>query len=463
MAASNVSPIVTEDDGVEILPAVPLDVRGDSAVVWTGLELVVWGGDVEAANMGLPGPDRSYRDGAAYDPVQRSWRTLAPSPLPATTDTSVGVMTDGGVVFARGSATAIWAPATNTWRRLGNVPAWCNQRCWRTGPVRDLSLVGDSVLSYSARASLDVRTGRWSKLPKPPERFERFSVVSTGRLLIVIGGDSALVPNTRAVAYDIKTRTWTELGTPPGLSQQAVVADWDGERVVAVSYDMDAATYEPDTGRWTALPSVPARFYEWYPFLRSAAGESVAFMAATIAVLDRNGIWVPVPYGDVPRGLIAVVDTRSDRHARARSSTVFALGFDDDRRLVLAGVDLNRLVEHPAVVQVGVASVTIPEGYTLAATSYEGSAASVSTLVRLDHSTGDRCVVSSTYGRVPDAQGKQVVSIPMRASSANWYRTTGGTEWETAVTTTDVVSIKCARPDLAEELVRSTAFDVSDQ
>ena len=57
----------TARDGVVLLAPPPLAPRGDSVVAWTGRELVVWGGDVEAS-MPRVGAPRSYRDGAAYNP-----------------------------------------------------------------------------------------------------------------------------------------------------------------------------------------------------------------------------------------------------------------------------------------------------------------------------------------------------------------------------------------------------------
>jgi hypothetical protein len=101
---------------VERLPLPPLAVRGDAAVVWNGSEVVVWGGDVEAINMGLPGPDRNFSDGAAFDPQIRSWRRLARSPLsrvgvPSTATNSVGAPTARGAVFARGHHVALWQSA----------------------------------------------------------------------------------------------------------------------------------------------------------------------------------------------------------------------------------------------------------------------------------------------------------------------------------------------------------------
>ena len=54
-------------EGIDLIEPPPLGPRGDIATAFTGTELVAWGGDLEASNMGLPGPDRTYADGAAYN------------------------------------------------------------------------------------------------------------------------------------------------------------------------------------------------------------------------------------------------------------------------------------------------------------------------------------------------------------------------------------------------------------
>ena len=54
----------------------PLPGRSDPAFAWTGEELLVWGG--------WDGGVREtpyFDDGAAYDPVARTWRMLPPSPI----------------------------------------------------------------------------------------------------------------------------------------------------------------------------------------------------------------------------------------------------------------------------------------------------------------------------------------------------------------------------------------------
>jgi N-acetylneuraminic acid mutarotase len=95
--------------------------RSEHAVVWTGTEVLVWGGDVA--------------DGAAYNPATDRWRRLAASPVTLRTVASYGwsgreLIVYGGygpptaedaplAIEKRGAA---YDPAADTWRPLATSP-----------------------------------------------------------------------------------------------------------------------------------------------------------------------------------------------------------------------------------------------------------------------------------------------------------------------------------------------------
>ncbi|HEX5096872.1 MAG TPA: hypothetical protein VFX21_12690, partial [Acidimicrobiia bacterium] len=314
---------------VETMPKPPLAVRGDAAVVWTGRDLVVWGGDVEAFNMGLPGKDRSYADGAVFDPRTRGWRAINPkTPLPNTFDTPVGVATEDGVVFARGKHMARWIADDDVWIPYPDAAA----------PIQDLARSGDLLMSYSANAVFDLDAARWSSLPTPPLALERAATVSTGSELIVVGGPGTPFTDAAGLALDPAAKQWRKLAPfPRGMHAEALAADWDGRRVVVANYDMKAATYDPRADRWTTLPEVPARFSEWYPTARSTGGRTAVFMAAAMVVLDGNR-WTPLPAPTASLGTVAT--TRPGFGSQADNGVLFVFGFQDDEN-VLTAIDLD--------------------------------------------------------------------------------------------------------------------------
>lgn len=60
-----------------VLPAAPFETRGGTVAVWTGQQMIIWGGNSSRLDAVL------HADGAAYDPAARTWDSLPPSPLTA--------------------------------------------------------------------------------------------------------------------------------------------------------------------------------------------------------------------------------------------------------------------------------------------------------------------------------------------------------------------------------------------
>ena len=98
----------------------PIDGRTEHAMVWTGSEVVIWGGTSSSDEPGQSVFEGiTPRGGAAYDPAADRWRVIpnAPIPgrnLPVTAWTGSEVIVFGGLA---GEATrrdgAAWSPATN--------------------------------------------------------------------------------------------------------------------------------------------------------------------------------------------------------------------------------------------------------------------------------------------------------------------------------------------------------------
>jgi hypothetical protein len=105
------------------LPPSPLSPRAGSIVQWTGKELLVWGGG-DSHQGGQP----AYSDGAAYNPATGTWRTLPIAPVPARLG-AASVWTGTEMLVWGGSdcqgcgspavdGGAAYNPETNRWRKL---------------------------------------------------------------------------------------------------------------------------------------------------------------------------------------------------------------------------------------------------------------------------------------------------------------------------------------------------------
>jgi hypothetical protein len=186
------------------LPSSGLTPRAGTITVWTGQELVVWGGFNSDFTV-------AYGDGARLDPTTDTWRRLPPAPVPA-----------------RGQATAVWSGR--------EVLLW-------GGDTAAGAEVGKG-------AAYDPTTNTWRALPLSPLRAKTLPAsVWTGHYFTVIGGSAGgtlPAPGPGAAAYDPKTNTWTVLPPalpyPPGPNSLPFAADqreegsavWTGKAVVLV-------------------------------------------------------------------------------------------------------------------------------------------------------------------------------------------------------------------------------------
>jgi hypothetical protein len=128
-----------------IAPA-PIAGRDGAAAVWTGRQLLVWGGHGRVTGQGL----RPLRDGAAYDPAGDRWSAI---PIP---NAPAGVQGTSAAAAWTGSRMLVW---------LGNAP---------DGPA-----VG---------ATYDPARRSWRRTAQSPlGPRESFSTVWTGHELIVFG------------------------------------------------------------------------------------------------------------------------------------------------------------------------------------------------------------------------------------------------------------------------------------
>ena len=199
-----------------ILPASPLADRWAATTIWTGHELVVWGG----CDLSIPHCDDHrqgpFTDGAIYEPSSDSWRKMAPSPLPpgtrpsaAWTGTEViyyaGLLKPGAEDAAGSPIAASYDPARDRWTPLPDPPfaprqylgmAWSRESgllfAWGGSDGPNL---GDAL---GDGAAFDPSTMNWLTLPDAPRGTarDRHVVAAVDNLFFVDGGwpaHSALV------------------------------------------------------------------------------------------------------------------------------------------------------------------------------------------------------------------------------------------------------------------------------
>lgn len=199
---------VPATDSWQLLPEASfLGDRVEHTAIWTGKEMIVWGGlDTTSARLGVPVGT------GAYNPTTRTWRALstvgAPSPRYGQSAVWTGseMLVWGGraehAVFGDGAA---YDPGTDTWAPISSVGApsprafhtatWVGARMlvWggETDP-RDSPVVPPTRSTLNDGAAYDPVANTWTRLPDigAPTARARHTAIWTGSQLLIFAGCS---------------------------------------------------------------------------------------------------------------------------------------------------------------------------------------------------------------------------------------------------------------------------------
>lgn len=240
-----------------------LEGRSGAASVWTGKELLVWGG--------LTSQNEWLADGAALDPATNRWRPLPKAPIaarsyPAAVWTGKEMLVWGGYSgearFVDGVA---FNPETNRWRMIASNPFGGVMRPAVAWTGREM-LVFSSTNGPPAASAYDLRSDSWRRLPPPPGLLVMPypQVVWTGNQAILVlwpddstrgaGPTSAGPSGTVAARPDAGTSPPSSPpGTPPPLTAPPLPTGG------GPNSNMFLVSYSPESDQWSRLPEVALR------------------------------------------------------------------------------------------------------------------------------------------------------------------------------------------------------------
>lgn len=230
----------------------PIGNRYFHTAVWTGKEMIVWGG-FSGSVAGIGRPQELRADGAAYDPRSDTWRLIAPAPLSPRKD-HVAVWTGEEMIVWGGSRPispprqeaerllfdgAAYDPERDEWRRLATTRLLgAPGAILGAGDEPDLAAAwtGDEMMIWSryGGASYDPASDRWERIAGPPPEIRvmhpNATAVWTGEEMIVWGGTGNTGTDfvTEGAAYDPRAKVWTGLPEAPIAGRDRHAAIWTG-------------------------------------------------------------------------------------------------------------------------------------------------------------------------------------------------------------------------------------------
>lgn len=258
------------------------------SAVWTGTEMIVWGG------LGYQGPATNptasfgaFDDGAVYDPRSDTWTPLPRQGAPSARWGHAAAWTGSEMLIWGGrrsggdqtllSDGARYNPETRQWRPMSAVgapsPRYGEAAVWIGNALLIWGGAGeDGALGDGARYDPDHDT--WSPLPSQgaPSPSAAPAAVWTGKDVIVWGGaclDQVATAGPGCIdgsRYDPATNTWRPMSTINAPSPLATVAVWTGSELVVWGGPRGSgARYNPSIDTWTPMSLTNAPYARSVP------------------------------------------------------------------------------------------------------------------------------------------------------------------------------------------------------
>jgi len=240
--------------------------RYSHTAVWTGTEMIVWGGYNGTTY---------FNTGARYNPGTDSWTPTTQTGVPSIRRLHTAIWTGsrmivwGGTTATATNTGGIYDPVANTWTNTSTSTGVPEARYSHTAvfasygsPVTNEMIVwggmGPSSGYVNTGGRLNVATNVWtatSTVGAPGIRFEH-KAVWTGTRMIVWGGYDGIQLNTGG-RYNPADNTWapTTLTNAPSARYQHT-AEWTGTEMIIfggygpAGYYNTGGRYEPNSDLW---------------------------------------------------------------------------------------------------------------------------------------------------------------------------------------------------------------------
>jgi N-acetylneuraminic acid mutarotase len=228
--------------------------------VWTGSEMIVWGGYDGTNNLST---------GGKYDPGTNSWTITSTTNAPSIRDAHTAVWTGSEMIVWGGfdgtnylNTGGRYNPGTNSWTITGttNAPSGRNSHTavWTGSEMIVWGGLGSSGISNTG-GRYNPSTDAWTATASAPSPRYSHTAVWTGSEIIVWGGFDGYSDVNTGGRYNPSTDSWTMTSTtnaPSGRDSQTAV--WSGSEMIVwggFGGNGDVNTggrYNPGADSWTA-------------------------------------------------------------------------------------------------------------------------------------------------------------------------------------------------------------------
>jgi len=248
------------------------DPRDGHTAVWTGSEMIVWGGFKNSEPYTLD-------TGGRYNPATDSWTATAITNAPLGRSGHTAVWTGDEMIIWGGANSPVgplnsggrYRPATDSWTAASTANApdarFSHTAVWTGGEI--IVWGGrDSSRWFNSGGRYNPNTDAWtatSSINAPEARWYH-TALWTGSEMVVWGGTNQTIYLNTGGRYDPSADSWTATGVPNDvLGRVAHTAAWTGGEMIvwggADSTFNDCNTggrYNPTSDSWTATTTADA-------------------------------------------------------------------------------------------------------------------------------------------------------------------------------------------------------------
>ncbi len=240
--------------------------REAHTAVWTGTKMIIWGG-------GYCGEDlywRAYDDGFKYDPAEDTWEAISSRGVPSARYCHTAVWTGeemivwGGWAGGELGTGARYNPESDTWIPVTTTGAPTprdGHNAYWTGTEM-------IIWGHENGAIYNPATDTWRPMADrdTDNTFMSFTSAWTGTELIVWGTHQTDLWTfiTLGARYNLESDTWTDIAVNTFLKwRTGAQAVWTGTEMIVwgmlgTPNSNDGGLYNPATDTWTAMSTVNA-------------------------------------------------------------------------------------------------------------------------------------------------------------------------------------------------------------
>ncbi len=231
--------------------------RIQHSAVWTGTEMIVWGGNNGVAT----------NTGGRYNPITDTWTTMSTTNAPTGRALHTAIWADSKMIIWGGGETdfAYYDPLTDVWTTAStlNAPPTAASESSVVWTGTEMIVFGGEGLSggyaMSTGGSYDLATDTWTLCSTSGAPGTKgHAAVWADSIMIVFGGNDGLGGALMTTnKYNPLTDTWTALSAAPASGEAS--ANFDGTNTIyATNFGASPSKYEISSDTWTILPTLDA-------------------------------------------------------------------------------------------------------------------------------------------------------------------------------------------------------------